>query len=77
MKIFVNAYHGNLSKKTQSWLETHCTKTEDDSQPGYLFNGTSLSDFVERWNDKFMCYKGDEPNIWFVFITDHINFSQR
>lgn len=77
MKIFINAYHGNLSKKTQTWLETHCTKTEDDSLPEYLFNGNSLADFVEKWNDKCLCYKGDEPNTWVVFITDHNNFSQR
>jgi len=35
------------------------------------------ADFVEKWNDKCLCYKGDEPNTWVVFITDHNNFSQR
>jgi len=77
MKIFIYLYHSNVSKKTQSWLEQHCTKTENPFQAEYLFNGDNFRDFSEKWDNNFLSFKGKEPNIWNVYITDHHNFSQR
>lgn len=80
MKIQIKIYywHGNVHKhSTKEWLEKNCSKGEDEPSHKYDFYCNSFGEFVEKWNDKFLCIKADEPNTWFVYITDHSNFSQR